>query len=125
MLGVRIQSDCGGRPYKCLDCSHGWRESARLRPGGGTTRPKMLDRERNSEAAYPSMLALVKEVAFDGSGNPGFAVELKGGGESFILAAQIIALGDVLLVRSKYQCPKCGHLNKESSRFCVKCGSGL
>ena len=71
------------------------------------------------------ILGVVKDVAFDSSGSPGFAVESKGGGESFILAAQIIALGDVLLVRSKYQCPKCGHVNKESSRFCVKCGSSL
>jgi hypothetical protein len=70
-------------------------------------------------------MGVVRDVAFDESGRPGFAVELKGGGESLILTTQIIALGDVLLIKSKYQCSKCDHINKETARFCVKCGASL
>jgi len=71
------------------------------------------------------LMGVVKDIAFDSTGKPGFVVALKGGEESFILTAQIIALGDVLLVKSRYQCPKCGHFNKETASFCVKCGSNL
>ena len=71
------------------------------------------------------VIGIVKDVAFDSGGRPGFVVEQKAGGEAFIFTSQIIALGDVLLVRSKHQCPKCGNVNKETAKFCIKCGAGL
>lgn len=67
----------------------------------------------------------VKDIAYDGSGRTGFIVQSKGGEEAFVLTTQILAFGDVILVKSKYQCPKCGHINKETAKFCVKCGSTL
>jgi hypothetical protein len=67
----------------------------------------------------------VKDIAYDSGGRAGFVVQAKGAAEAFVLTTQILALGDVILVKSKYQCPKCANINKETAKFCVKCGTPL
>jgi len=71
------------------------------------------------------IVGAVKDVAYDGAGRSGFIVQAKGAEENFILTTQIIAFGDVILIKSKFQCAKCGNINKEAAKFCVKCGSAL
>jgi sporulation protein YlmC with PRC-barrel domain len=71
------------------------------------------------------IVGAVKDVAYDSGGRSGFVVQTKEAEETFVLTTQIMAFGDVILIKSKQQCPKCGYINKESARFCVKCGTGL
>lgn len=71
------------------------------------------------------IMGTVKDFAYDGTGRAGFVVQAKGSDEAFVLTTQIVAFGDVILVKSKYQCPRCGHINRESAKFCIKCGTPL
>jgi sporulation protein YlmC with PRC-barrel domain len=70
-------------------------------------------------------IGTVKDIAYDGEGRAGFVVQPKAGEEAFVLSTQVIALGDVILVKSRSRCSKCGHINKETAKFCVKCGTTL
>lgn len=71
------------------------------------------------------IVGAVKDIAYDSGGRTGFVVQSKGAEETFILTTQILAFGDVILIKSRYQCPKCGYVNKELAKFCVKCGTSL
>lgn len=71
------------------------------------------------------IMGSVKDFAYDSDGNVGFMVQPKTGEEAFVLTSQIVAFGDVILVKSRSQCPKCSHVNKDGAKFCAKCGSGL
>lgn len=71
------------------------------------------------------IVGAVTDIAYDNGGRSGLVVKGTGTEETFILTTQIMAFGDVILIKSKSQCAKCGNINKESAKFCVKCGSSI
>lgn len=102
-------------------------------------RDEIVGKEIVSDAAL--RLGKVKDIGYDPEGKIVLIYDKSDGGEEAIQSSQIIALGDVVLVKSatlektpaqqsstepslKY-CPKCGKANAPEMQFCTKCGARL
>lgn len=86
-------------------------------------------------------LGKVKDIGYDQNGRMVLIYDDQEGREEAIQSSQIIAIGDVILVRServegastrpeegkesmKY-CPRCGRANKPDMLYCTGCGARL
>lgn len=86
-------------------------------------------------------LGKVKDIGYDSEGRIVLIYDDEEGNEEAVPSTQIIALGDVILVKSETKeitpttpqtqqpqlktCPKCGKANAPNVRFCTACGSKL
>ncbi|MEM3921399.1 MAG: PRC-barrel domain-containing protein [Nitrososphaerota archaeon] len=84
-------------------------------------------------------LGKIKDIGYDQEGKIVLIYEKVGeGGEDAIPSSQILAFGDVVLVKSDVQekihqkamsstkiCPKCGRTNPPDYLYCAGCGSRL
>jgi len=84
-------------------------------------------------------LGKVKDLGYDPEGRIVIIYDNVQGVEEAVPSNQILAIGDVILVKTREQadveakaphktektCPKCGKANAPDVRFCTACGSRL
>jgi sporulation protein YlmC with PRC-barrel domain len=102
-------------------------------------RDEIVGKEIISDAAV--RLGKVKDIGYDQDGKIVLIYDKQEGEEDAIQSSQIIALGDIVLVKSaqvakppaqpqksetalKY-CPKCGKASPPEMQFCTACGTRL
>ncbi len=96
-------------------------------------RDEIVGKDIISDAAV--RLGIVKDIGYDPQGRIVLIYDRPGeGGEEAIPSSQIIALGDVVLVKSAGLektpppvkiCPNCGKENAPDLLYCTSCGSRL
>jgi len=102
-------------------------------------RDEIVGKEIISDAAL--RLGKVKDIGYDPEGKIVLIYDTQDGEEDAIHSSQIMALGDVVLVKSVpetksptqpqknetslKQCPKCGKANPPEMLFCTSCGTKL
>lgn len=84
-------------------------------------------------------LGKIKDIGYDSEGKIVLIYDKSEGGEEAIASSQILAFGDVILVKSKSVektpeqtttstvkiCPKCGKKNPADLLYCTGCGTRL
>jgi sporulation protein YlmC with PRC-barrel domain len=98
-------------------------------------RDEIVGKEIISDAAL--RLGKVKDIGYDSEGKIVLIYDKPDGEEDAIHSSQIMALGDVVLIKSAPEptpqksatslkhCPKCGKANPPEMLFCTSCGARL
>lgn len=103
-------------------------------------REEIIGKDIISDAAM--RLGKVKDIGYDPEGKIVLIYDKSGdGGEEAVPSSQILALGDVILIKSTTPeksseptqtatsstkiCPKCGKTNEPELLYCTRCGSRL
>ena len=99
------------------------------------------------------ILGKIEDIALTVDGKTGLLIQRDGNGDELIMLIDIKRIGDVVLLRDESDtepssimvpdqdepkmepappekveenvCPSCGHGNRETVKFCVKCGKSL